>query len=246
MKICLAQTKPITGDIQRNINRHTDLIEQSATNGANIIIFPELSLTGYEPTLAKDLATQPDDTRLDIFQTLANDLNLTIGIGIPLQQLTGINIGLLLFHAQKPKQIYAKHYLHADEEPYFISGQNETHTLNHHPKVALAICYEISIPDHVEKASQTSAKIYIASVAKFANGIKSAQERLSKIAQQYGMVTCMSNCIGLSDGGECAGQSAVWDTTGKQIAHLNDHQEGLLIFDSETLSQDNTICIHFA
>ena len=57
MKIAVAQTKPVTGDIDSNIKNHITLATVAADNGADIIIFPELSLTGYEPSLAKQLAT---------------------------------------------------------------------------------------------------------------------------------------------------------------------------------------------
>jgi predicted amidohydrolase len=46
MKICVAQTRAIKGDIQSNIDNHKKLIDLAISNGANIVIFPELSLTG--------------------------------------------------------------------------------------------------------------------------------------------------------------------------------------------------------
>ncbi len=83
MKICVAQTKPVKGDIQRNIENHKKLIDMAASHGADIIIFPELSLTGYEPTLAKELATTQDDSRFDDFQQISDRRQITIGIGVP-------------------------------------------------------------------------------------------------------------------------------------------------------------------
>ncbi len=53
MKICVAQTRPVKGDIQGNIENHIKLIDLAVLNGADTIIFPELSITGYEPELAK-------------------------------------------------------------------------------------------------------------------------------------------------------------------------------------------------
>jgi len=57
MKICIAQTTPIKGDIEKNIENHKKLIALSIQENADIIVFPELSLTGYEPKLVKELAT---------------------------------------------------------------------------------------------------------------------------------------------------------------------------------------------
>ena len=60
MKICAAQTGPIKGDIQHNIDNHKPLIDLTISNGADTVIFPDLSLTGYELELSKELETNQD------------------------------------------------------------------------------------------------------------------------------------------------------------------------------------------
>ena len=231
MKICVAQTKPVTGDIESNIEHHKRLINLAILNGADTIIFPELSLTGYEPTLAKTLATHEDDSRFDDFQKIADTQAITIGVGVPLKVDAGICIGLVIFHPREKRQVYSKKYLHADEEPFFVSGQNVTDFMAHKPNMALAICYELSVPEHADHAFRQGAKVYIASVAKFKNGIEKAQQRLSEIAKQYSMTVLMSNCIGISDGGECAGRTSVWQDDGELVGQLDGMKEGILIFD---------------
>ena len=57
MKLCIAQTTAAPGDVAINIANHCRWIERAIEHHADLIIFPELSLTGYEPTLAKTLAT---------------------------------------------------------------------------------------------------------------------------------------------------------------------------------------------
>jgi len=66
MKVCVAQTRPIKEDISGNIANHIKLIELAVSLGAGTLVFPELSLTGYEPRLAEALATHQDDERLDV------------------------------------------------------------------------------------------------------------------------------------------------------------------------------------
>ncbi len=91
---------------------------------ADIIIFPELSLTGYEPSLAKQLATDINDSRFNVLQQLSNERQITIGVGVPTKAATGIHITMVLFGPGKPPQANSKKYLHADEDPFFISGEN--------------------------------------------------------------------------------------------------------------------------
>ena len=67
MKLAVAQTKPEAGNIEKNIEIHKSLIASAVANKVDLIVFPELSLTGYEPSLAKQLATDQNDHRLDVF-----------------------------------------------------------------------------------------------------------------------------------------------------------------------------------
>src|SRR5690606_29154699 len=130
---------------------------------ADIIIFPELSLTGYEPTLAKELAVHQEDHRLDDFQKSADTQQITIGVGIPTKNTTGICISIIRFQSHKARQTYAKKYLHPDEEVFFVSGKSFTSLNVGKTNLALAICYEISVPEHAENAFESGAEIYIAS-----------------------------------------------------------------------------------
>lgn len=234
MKICLAQTKPVKGDIASNIAHHLKLIEAAIPYKADCIFFPELSLTGYEPTLAGALAIATDDNRLTVFQTISDTHRLTIGVGAPVKTDAGITISLLLFQPGKKRAVYAKQFLHPDETPFFISGNNTAGFIGEKEKTALAICYELSVPEHAATAFRHGAAIYVASVAKTNEGVKKAAERLIEIAREYTMTVLMVNGLGLNDGMVCAGQSAAWNKRGEWLGQLNDSREGLLMMDTET------------
>ncbi len=92
MKICVAQSRPLKGDIQSNIVAHKKIIDLAVNDKADIIIFPELSLTGYEPALAKELATDQEDSRFNDFQNVSDTHQITIGVGVPTKNKEGISI----------------------------------------------------------------------------------------------------------------------------------------------------------
>lgn len=236
MKICVAQTRPVTGDIQQNILRHKEFINRATSPGADIIIFPELSLTGYEPTLAKTLAVDLQDNRLDDFQTISNAQKITIGAGIPLRTEKGITISMILFQPHRERLVYAKKYIHPDEEEFFIPGQNFPTMAIAGNTVAFAICYELSVQAHADEAFQNGAAVYIASVAKFTNGVAKATQQLSEIAATRNVPVLMSNAIGAADGGMCAGKTAAWNAKGILLAGLDESHEGILILDTEAES----------
>jgi len=234
MKICVAQTRPIKGNIQRNIENHKRIIGLALAKGADTIIFPELSVTGYEPELANELATSPEDDRFDEFQKISDISQVTIGVGVPIKNNMGISITMVLFRPHQPRQTYAKKYLHADEEPYFASGEGSVGFIGEKKNVALAICYEIFIPEHAETAFKNGAEMYIASVAKSVKGMDKAIERLAQIAEEYTITVFMANCVGYCDNFECGGKTSVWNKKGLLQGQLNDTSEGILILDTDT------------
>jgi predicted amidohydrolase len=232
MKLCVVQTRPIRGNIAKNIAQHKKMIEHAVFNRANIIIFPELSITGYEPTLAKDLATDLGDPRLDGFQGISDSKNIIIGVGLPLKNKGCISISMILFQPFQTRQVYSKKYLHVDEEPFFVSGESTIGLLP--GNISLAICYEISVAAHSEHAYSSGAELYMASVAKTASGVEKANNELSAIAIRYSMPVLMSNCVGHCDDFDCGGKTSAWNKKGVLAGQLNDKDEGLLIFDTDT------------
>lgn len=234
MRICVAQTKAVKGDIQSNIGNHKKLVDLAVSNGADTIIFPELSITGYEPELAKELATNLSDSRFDDFQKISDTRRVTIGVGVPTDSDKGVCISMVLFQPHEARQTYSKKYLHSDEEPFFVSGQSTISLLRGETDIALAICYEISVPEHADEASKSGAQVYIASVAKSADGVEKAIKRLSEIAGRYSVAVLMSNCVGHCDNFESAGQSSVWNDAGSLLGQLNHADEGVLILDTDT------------
>ena len=234
MRICAAQTKPVTGEIETNIDYHKKLIDLAVSYGTDLIVFPELSLTGYEPRLAEELATTPGDERLTVFQTISDLCHIAIGVGIPVRNYAGILITMIIFQPHRSKEVYSKQHLHIDEYPYFITGRKQILLSVGENKIAPAICYELSVPAHSENAFNMGAQIYMASVAKSADGVKKAINDLSAIASKYSMTAVMSNCIGVCDGVECAGQTTIWSSAGLVAAQLDDKKEGILIIDTAT------------
>jgi predicted amidohydrolase len=238
MKIAVAQTKSIKGDISANMETHIKLIALSVSLKAEAIFFPELSLTGYEPQLSKELATNQDDKKLDDFQEISNNYKITIGIGMPTRADSGINISMIIFQPDAPRQTYSKQQLHEDEFPFFVNGEKQLILTVNNKKIAPAICFESLQAEHAEHASQLGAEIYLASVAKSQSGIDKAMIHYPEIAKKYAVPVLMSNCIGFCDNFQSAGKSAVWNTRGKLLSQLDDLTEGIILFDTESEEVD--------
>ena len=65
LRIALAQIAPRLGDLEVNLARHHELLDAARANGAGLVVFPELGLTGYQlQDLAAEVAMRLDDPRL--------------------------------------------------------------------------------------------------------------------------------------------------------------------------------------
>src|SRR6185436_5600846 len=111
---------------------------------------------------------------------------------------------LALFAPHAPRTGYSKQYLHPDEEPYFSPGAREVGLTGADPRIALAICYELSVPAHAKAAFDAGAALYLSSVAKTAGGVERAHQRLAEISRKHGAQVLMANGVGPSGDGDCA------------------------------------------
>ena len=244
MKICIAQTKSESGNVSKNIQNHLKHIAHAIELKSDVIVFPELSITNYEPELAKDLATTVNDSIFNPFQNLSDINQITIGIGMPIKAINGIHISMLLFQPNKKRTVYSKRILHADELPYFVSSTNQPFLNVKGKTIALGICYETLERDPFIAAKKHNADAYIASVSKPNSGTDKAYTHFPLIAEEFEIPILMCNAIGYSDNFVANGLSAVWNKKGELVAQMDKENSGLLIYDTETEKVLNAYHVH--
>jgi len=234
MKIGVVQTKPVRGNIAENLADHQQWASLAVERGVDLLVFPELSITGYEPELAEKLATTAEDERFAGLQRMSDRYGIFLAVGAPIRVKEGVEIGMVIFRPDEPRLVYAKQYLHADELPYFVPGKEQLFLSLDDHKIALVICYELSVPEHAVNAYSNRADIYLVSVAKTAAGMEKAIEVLEGIACTYSMTVLLANSVGESGDGVCAGGSFVMNNKGEVLAELFQEEEGLLVYDTVT------------
>ena len=234
MKICVAQIKPFKGAIKKNIASHLELIALAIDAQVSAVFFPELSMTGYEPDLASSLATTQNDERFDVFQKISDTKNITIGFCVPTVGVSKPLVSMLIFQPTKERLTYSKQYLYQGEERYFESGQKHCFIQIGAQKIAAAICYESTVPEHSEAAISQSATIYVAAVMTSLSGVNKKLNALSSVARKHKIIVLMANFVGISGGSESAGRSSIWNQKGDLKGQMNSKAEGLLIYDTNT------------
>lgn len=244
MILAAAQTKPTRGDIETNLLDHYRLIELAVQNGAQLITFPEMSITGYEREHAQKLAFQKEDSRLDHLRKLASENNIIIVAGAPIQIDDKMFIGEFVIAPDQSVSIYTKQFLHEGEDEFFQSSFDFNPMITiEDKKISFAICADIDNPLHPENACKRATDIYIASIFFTPNGIPNAYRDLQSYAAKLKMNVLMSNFSGESWGYPSAGQSAFWNNKGELVGQMNDSDSGLLLIENKNDNWTSRIII---
>ena len=228
MKLCVSQFRS-GAELELNLRGHVEVSRRAADIGCDLVLFPELSLTGYAPARAQARPVEAADGRLGQLQDVCDAFGITIACGAPLRADSGVEIGLIVFEAGRAPRTYAKQRLHADETPGFVPGTRELriHRCGH--CVAPGICFESVQPSHVAAAVDGGATLYAASVAKSASAMAEAHRHYAAMARRHAIPIVVSNAVGTHEGFTSGGRSAAWDGAGRLVGSLAAADPGELI-----------------
>lgn len=233
MKIAAAQLQTQAGNITANLNKHLELIELAASQQVDLMVFPELSLTGYEPEIAAELAVDHAQAQEQLVELkkAAEVHQIKICAGMPTRGKHKPRISALIFSPKQTLQIYSKQILHADEYPFFEAGNQAGVITCKGKRIALAICYESLQEKHLKQSLALNIDVYLASVAKDEQSVAKALPYFAHLAHEYKLAVAMANNTGACDNFVGFGCSTAWNASGEVIHQLNDRENGLAIIE---------------
>lgn len=208
--VTMAQVNPCVGDIPNNTQLIIDTAKQAIeNNSADIVVFPELTLTGYPP---EDLLLRASlDIRIDaaIAELKAANLDTLLVLGYP-RRINGKLYNMATAIVQgKVLLEYAKqclpNYQVFDEKRYFTDGAadiNNTGVFEYRgTRIALSICEDIWHPEPALKASAAGAQLLISlNASPFHVGKTYEREELLRLrAQEIQMPIVYVNQVGGQD-----------------------------------------------
>lgn len=144
--IGLAQIYPKLGDVNANLTKHLDYIAQAKARGVELMIFPELSLTGYQvQDLVPEVAIRayPDDPTFAQLLTASHDLDVVFGF---VQQDSRNRFYIASAYLSKGeclhihRKIYLPTYAMFDEARYFDMGEHVRAFDTRFGRVGMLIC----------------------------------------------------------------------------------------------------------
>lgn len=226
--VAAAQYASLARDIDGNISHHLSFIQLAAAQQVDLLLFPELSLTGYELAWGNQLALTLNDSRLDVFAEAAQRHQMTIIVGAPLCVVDASFISAATFMPDGTRFAYAKREMHGDESTFYQPGHGGPVFGVPPRNVALAVCADIAVEKFAREASELGADLYAASVLISEQGYREDAMLLSRWAADYQMPVLMANHATPTGGYHSTGGSAFWDASGELVINSGEG-ENLMI-----------------
>lgn len=231
LTISLVQTPVTKGDLPANLSRHLEMIAISAQKGADLVVFPELSLTGYELEMAEELAMT---TQSDVFTRLSDSAvehNAAVIAGFPLKTSATLKptIAAVICLPNGKVEFYSKQYLHQGEEIYCSAGNKDYLLEIAGHRIALAICADFSAPEHSQAAHQLGATLYLVSALISQQGFEADANLLADIATKCRFPVLLSNHISTTGGWKACGKNSLWNAKGELVFCSESAQSGLVL-----------------
>lgn len=229
-RIAAAQVPSIRGELALNIQTHAAAILAAADRGVSVLVFPELSLTGYEPELAATHALAADDARLAPLGTLARQHGLHVVVGAPLAiAASKPALGAVVFGPDGCRRSYAKMHLGGSEPNHYAPGRELLAFESHEQTVGLSICADSSAPSHPQAYAALGATVYAAGVFLNAEWYATDAPRLAGYASGHGMLVLMANHAASVGTHQSVGRSAVWAPDGALLAQAAGTEDALVV-----------------
>jgi predicted amidohydrolase len=215
LAIAVAQPRSVSNDVAANALIHAETIRVA---GARVVVFPELSLTGYEldaPTVTID------DPRLGpIVEACAETGSLAL-VGAPVSGEDGRrHIGVLAVDGAGARVAYRKVWLGGDEPDHFSPGAGPAVLDVDGWRLGLAICKDTGVPQHAADTAALGIDAYVAGMLEAVEDAGVPEERALRAAADHGVWVACASFAGSTGGGysHAAGGSGVWSADGAAVA----------------------------
>jgi NAD+ synthase (glutamine-hydrolysing) len=234
LRVALAQMNATVGDIAGNSARVRELIGQARDDGARLVLFPELALTGYPP---EDLLLKThfvDAAGAALAEIAAETEDIVALVGFP-ERADDVYNSLAVLSDGQVQAIYRKQYLPNygvfDEHRYFQAGTEPALVEVNGIAIGLTVCEDIWEPGPPTTTIALSGAQVIANISAspYHQGKPAARERmLIQRARDNACAVLFCNMIGGQDELVFDGCSAVIDEEGKVIARGPQFEEDLV------------------
>ncbi len=184
---------------------------------ARIVVFPELSLTGYELDAA---AVDADDAALAVISAACEEHGSVAFVGAPIEEDGRRYIAALRVDADGVTVAYRKSHLGGDELLDHTAGDGPTVLTVDGWRLGMGICKDTGVAAHTEATSALDIDVYIAALVHLPEELDEQDARGLRIAAACDAYVAFASFAGPTGGGydATAGQSTIWSPSGEVLA----------------------------
>lgn len=235
LRVALAQMNPHVGDLKRNTRKIIEMITQAREEGAEIVLFGELPVTGYPPEdlLLKEHFLADSRAALDEIAKATPDILALVGFP---ERTHDVYNSLALIYGGEIKAVYRKmslpNYGVFDERRYFQSGPGGAIIDFGDARLGITVCEDIWTPGPPasDEALAGATVIFNASASPYHAGKGLERERmLIQRARDNVSAIVFCNLVGGQDELVFDGHSVIVDHTGVVTARAPQFEEALVI-----------------
>lgn len=245
LTVALAQIDTTLGDVQANVEKHLQWIEDARARGADLILFPELSLTGYSlQDLAPTVARKPtsEDPSFAPLLKASKDIDVLVGfVEADARHRFYISAAYLsegkLLHVHR--KVYLPTYGLFDEGRFFAWGDRLRAFDTRFGRFGVLVCedfWHISPPYLLWLDGAEVLLLISSSPGRGLSGeedvLESARwvERVNETyASLFTIFVVHTNRVGFEDGLTFWGGGTAFDPDGRRLAHAPYHEEALTL-----------------
>ncbi len=234
LNLALAQINTRLGDVEANLAKHLDTIKQAKAEKTDLLVFPELSLTGYVlQDLVASVAHKPteDDPAFKHLLAASRDLDLVIGF-VDEDSRHRFYIASAYLSGGKLVHVHHKIYLPTyglfDEGRFFAWGDSIRAFDTRFGRIGMLICEDFWHASPPYLLWLDGADIMLFSSASPGRGLNDHEklesarwvERVNKAyASMFTSFVAHANRVGYEDGLHFWGGATVFDPNGEELAH---------------------------
>jgi predicted amidohydrolase len=220
LTVSAVQYQALEGGIIPNVQEHVRLVEDAESHGARLVVFPELSLTGYNLALlaTDDSWLHPDDPRLGDLHEICRRTGITVVAGAAYREPDGTpRLASLVIHPDGTIECGFKTHLHGPEQELFAAGDAALLIDLDGWKIALAICSDAAVPAHSTDAALGGADAYAVSALYTVAEKHRLALHLGARAMDNRMFSILANLGGSTPLGTSCGLSGFWGPDGLEL-----------------------------
>jgi predicted amidohydrolase len=213
LTVAAAQPPCAALDVATNAAAHADAVR---TARARLVVFPELSLTGYELDAAP---VALDDPALQEIVTACAETGSVALVGAPVEEEGERFIAALRIDGDGVSVAYRKSHLGGDELGRFVDGDGPTVLDVDGWRVGLAICKDTGVVEHTDGTAALGVDLYAAGLVHLPEEIDEQDRRGERIAAACGAYVVFASFAGATGGGyeATAGESTIWAPDGTML-----------------------------